>query len=128
MNSRHPNVQLTCEEESNNKISFLDISVTRINNKVTTSLYRKKTFSGVYLNFNSFLPMDYKKGLIHTLLFRPYNICTDYVTLHTENKYHLKLKESLLILKMKPSLNVVKESVPLHLFENSSKFGLRIPA
>ena len=53
MNSRHPNIQFTCEVESNNKISFLDISV--------TSLYGKKTFSGVYLNFNSFLPMDYKK-------------------------------------------------------------------
>ena len=36
------------------------------------------------------------------------------------NKYHLKLKESFLILKMKPSLNVAKESVPLHLFENNS--------
>ena len=36
------------------------------------------------------------------------------------NKYHLRLKESLLILKMKPSLNVAKESMPLHLFENDS--------
>ena len=34
------------------------------------------------------------------------------------NKYHLKLKESLLILKMKPSLNVAKESMALYLFEN----------
>ena len=87
MNSRHLNFQFTCEEESNNKISFLDISVTRINNKLTTSLCGKKTFSGVYLNFNSFLPMDYKKGLIHTLLFRAYNICADYVTLHTEIEF-----------------------------------------
>ena len=36
------------------------------------------------------------------------------------NKYHLKLKESLLILKMKPSLNVAKESMQLYLFENDS--------
>ena len=36
------------------------------------------------------------------------------------NKYHLKLKESLPILKMKPSLNVAKESMPLHIFENDS--------
>ena len=36
------------------------------------------------------------------------------------NKYHLKLKESLLTLKMKPSVNVAKESMPLHLFENDS--------
>ena len=69
MNSRHPNIKFTYEEESNNNISFLDISKTRINNKLTTSLYCMKTLSGVYMNFNSFLPMDYKKGLIHTLLF-----------------------------------------------------------
>ena len=36
------------------------------------------------------------------------------------NKYHLKLKESLLILKMKPSLNVAKDSMLLYLFENDS--------
>ena len=35
------------------------------------------------------------------------------------NKCHLKLKESLLILKMEPSLYVTKESMPLHL-ENDS--------
>ena len=39
---------------------------------------------------------------------------------NTANKYHLKLKESFLILKIKPSLNVAKESMPLHLFENDS--------
>ena len=66
INSSHLNIQFTREEESNNKISFLDMSVTRINNKFT-SLYRKKTSSDVYLNFNNFLPMDYRKGLIHTL-------------------------------------------------------------
>ena len=36
------------------------------------------------------------------------------------NKYNPKLKEFLLILKMKPSLNVAKESMPLYLFENDS--------
>ena len=42
------------------------------------------------------------------------------------NKYHLELKESPFILKLKPSFNVAKESMPLYLFENDSKFGLRI--
>ena len=36
------------------------------------------------------------------------------------NKYHLKLEESLLILKLKPSLNVARKSMPLYLFENDS--------
>ena len=73
-----------------NKISFLDVSITRMNNKLVTSLYRKKTFSGVYMNYNSFLRLKYKKGLIHTLLFRAFNMCADYNTFHDEVQY-LKL-------------------------------------
>ena len=61
INSRHPNIEFTCEEESNNEISSLDISVTRMNNKLTTSLYRKKTFSGVYLNLTAFYLCTTKK-------------------------------------------------------------------
>ena len=69
MNSCHCNIQSTCEKESNDKISFLDTSITRSNNKLFTSLYRKKTFNGVYMNY-SFLPRIYKKGLFNALLFR----------------------------------------------------------
>ena len=36
------------------------------------------------------------------------------------NNFHLKLKESLLILKLKPSLNVAKESMPFYLFDNDA--------
>ena len=32
MNSRYPKIKFTCEEENNNKISFLDISKTRTAN------------------------------------------------------------------------------------------------
>ena len=39
------------------------------------------------MNYNSFLPTNYKKGLIDTLLCRPYNICADYSILHNEIKY-----------------------------------------
>ena len=81
----HSNIQFTWEKESKNKISFLDISVTRINNKLSTSLYRKKTFGSVYLNFNSFLPMDDKKGLVHNLLFRAFNICADFPLFFVDN-------------------------------------------
>ena len=36
------------------------------------------------------------------------------------NDFHLKLKESLLILKMKPCLSIAQESMPLFLFANDS--------
>ena len=84
MNSRHKNMKFTFEEEQNDTMSFLDIKITRELGKLTTSVYRKKTFSGVYLNYGSFLPVDYKKGLIATLLHRTYTICSDYVRLHEE--------------------------------------------
>ena len=78
MNSRHTNMNFTVEEEVDNSLPFLDIKITREGGKLTTSIYRKKTFSGVYVNYNSFLPRDYKRGLISTLLHRAYTICSDY--------------------------------------------------
>ena len=37
------------------------------------------------------------------------------------NNRHLSLKESLLIFKLKRSLNVAKESIPLYLLDNDSE-------
>ena len=87
MNSRHQNIKFTFEEEHNNKTAFLNISVTKVGNELQTSLFRKKTFTGVYLNFNSHLPSEYKKGLLQTLLYRTYNIYTNYTNLHQEIVY-----------------------------------------
>ena len=46
--------------------------------------------------------------------------CTDNFKImgNSVNNYFLQLKESLLILNLKPSLNVTKESMPLYLFDN----------
>ena len=38
--------------------------------KFTTSVYRRPTFSRIYIHFDSFLPYTYKIGMIHTLLYR----------------------------------------------------------
>ena len=84
MNSRHKNITFTYEEEQNGTLAFLDIKITRSPEGFTTSVYRKKTFSGVYLNFGSFLPVEYKKGLIAALLHRTYIICSDYVKFYEE--------------------------------------------
>ena len=87
MSTRHRNIKLTVKEEQDNKISFLDISITRVGNELQTSWFRKKTCSVVYFNFNSHLPNTYEKGLIDTLLYRAYNICSSYSSLHQEINY-----------------------------------------
>ena len=47
---------------------FLDVNIFRENEKFATNVYRKKTFSGVYTNFKSFIPETYKIGLIKSFI------------------------------------------------------------
>ena len=61
LNSCHSNVKFTIEFEQNNAIPFLDILITRNqNNTFMTSIYRKKTFTGLYTKWDSFTPRKYK--------------------------------------------------------------------
>ena len=68
MNSCHQNIKFKFEEEQNDMIPFLNISIIRVGNELQTSLFWKKTFSVVYLNFNSHLQAECKKGLLRTFL------------------------------------------------------------
>ncbi len=87
MNSRHDNMNFTFETEVDNKLPFLDVLVSRDGSHMTTSLYRKPTFSGLYTNFNSFISEKYKTGLIYCLLFRIFTLTVDWAKFHEEVKY-----------------------------------------
>ena len=50
----------------------------------STSVYRKSTFTGLFTNFDNFIPISYKRGLINTLLFRYFNISSSYAIFHAE--------------------------------------------
>ena len=77
LNSRHHSIKFTIEFEQNNVIPFLDILVKRCpNNTFVTSIYRKKTFTGLYTKWDSFTPRKYKINLIRTLTYRCYRICS----------------------------------------------------
>ena len=58
LNYQHPNTKFTSEIEENNSISFLDIKINRGNNRFLSSLYRKPTFTGVFTNFDSYIPLS----------------------------------------------------------------------
>ena len=73
LSSQHANINFSLEKEIDGCLSFLDINVFREKGKFATSVYRRKTFSGVYSNFNSFVPKTYKP-LIKSLLFRCFSI------------------------------------------------------
>ena len=84
MSSKHPNIRFTFEEENDNVLPFLDVNVFREADRFTSTVHRKDTFSGVYTNFHSFLPVAYKRGLLSTLLYRAYSITSSFGSLHDE--------------------------------------------
>ena len=59
----------------------------RENNKFTTSVFRKPTFSGVFTSFDRFIAISCKHGLVNTLIFRYFKICSSYEKLHNEIVY-----------------------------------------
>ena len=69
LNNCHANIKFTVEFEENSTIPFLDILIKRHNHTFSTSIYRKKTFTGLYTKWNSFTPRKYKVNLISTLNF-----------------------------------------------------------
>ncbi|XP_057293867.1 uncharacterized protein LOC130622418 [Hydractinia symbiolongicarpus] len=87
INSRHQNIKFTFEEECDKVLPFLDVCVMREGDSFVTNVYRKPTFSGVYTNFSSFIPMEYKHGLIFSLLYRCYHLCSDL------NKFHVEISQ-----------------------------------
>ena len=53
LNSIDPHISFTIEEESDQQIAFLDTLVSRKDNKITISVYRKATNTDRYLDFSS---------------------------------------------------------------------------
>ena len=76
MNKQHANLKFTTESETKNQLPFLDTCVIRSTYKYNTKIYRKKTFTGVYLNWRSLTANRYKIGLIRCLANRIWKICS----------------------------------------------------
>ena len=84
LNKQYKNIKVTSEIGENSSLSFLDIKISRENNKFVTSIYRKPTFSGVFTNFESFIRDIYKCRLIETLLHRSCILCSNYKELSSK--------------------------------------------
>ena len=63
LSSKHSNISLSLEEENDGSLSLLYINIFREKGKFVTYVYQKKTFSGVYTNFNCFIPETYIKSV-----------------------------------------------------------------
>ena len=84
INNIHTNIKFTYELEKNGKIPFLDVFIEKRNQSFISSVYRKKTNTGLYTNCKSFIPFKYKINIIKCLIDRSYKICNSYQKIHEE--------------------------------------------
>ena len=75
------------EVERNGKLSFLDVNAFRQEEQFVTNFYWKPTFNGVYTHFESFLSTAYKFGLVNTLAYRCFRICSDWTKFNQELRF-----------------------------------------
>ena len=79
LNYFHQNIQFTYDLESQNKLSFRDILLIWRWTKIETTVYRKSANNDIYLNWNSFAPVTWRRGTLKTLVNRACIVCsTDY--------------------------------------------------
>lgn len=111
LNSQHQNIKFTSELETNSSINFLDIKISKENNKFNTSIYRKDSFTGLGIKFNSFIPRNYKINVIKCLVNRAFRICSNITFFDSEIKF---LKQFF-----------INNKFPLHVINNIFRITLQ---
>ena len=87
LNRQNADIQFTKEIEENSKIPFLDCLVTRDNNKLKTTIYRKPTHTDRLLDQSSYNPTSHKATTIRTLTRRAQLVCDSLDSLQDETDY-----------------------------------------
>jgi len=78
LNRQHPSIKFTAELEKENTISFLDVKVRKTEQSFDTGVFRKSTFTGLGMKFDSAVSNRYKFNLVSCLIDRAYKICSSY--------------------------------------------------
>ena len=95
LNLFHDNIKFTYEQENNNRLPFLDVLFIRDDEKINTTVFRKDTYNDLYLYWDSFSPISWKRGTLKLLVSRAYMICSNQSLLkkelkHLKNTFHKK--------------------------------------
>ena len=73
------------EWEADHVLPFLDVLINNTDpHQSVTTIYRKKTFTGLLTSYLSFCPFTYKLGLIKTLIDRTFKINNTWMAFHTD--------------------------------------------
>ena len=87
LNEQNTDIQFTREVEENGKLPFLDCLVSRDDNSLRTTVYRKLTHADRLLDESSFNPTSHNATTIRTFTRRAQLVCNTTESLSDENKY-----------------------------------------
>ncbi|CAF4709196.1 unnamed protein product, partial [Rotaria sp. Silwood2] len=133
LNDFHPSIKLTRKIEDNDKLKFLDIQVIRSPEQqcFETTVYRKPTFTGLLTNWNSYVPIQYKKANIVRMVNRALNICSTYKLLDDEfnkirrfgldNDYPLSFINTIIGIQLSQHRNKMITKLDKPIIENDKK-------
>ena len=77
-------LEFTKESYGENGLSFLDINLKRVGNILETEVFHKETDTDLVMQFESNIPMKYKKGLVGCLVIRALRVCSNWANVHKE--------------------------------------------
>ena len=87
LDEQNTDIQFTREVEENGKLPFLDCLVSRDDNSLRTTVYRKPTHTDRLLDESSYSPTSHKATTIRTLTRRAQLVYNTKDSLSDENKY-----------------------------------------
>ena len=90
LNSIEPSIQFTLEVEENGVLPFLDTEIKHHpDGSSSTKVYRKRTHTDKYLDFQSHHPLAHKLAVPRTLFKRAQRLCTNAME-RTEEEKHIE--------------------------------------
>ena len=94
INNIEPSIQFTCEIQEDNKLPFLDILLTKVDDgTISSSVYRKPTHTDQYLHFSSHHPLSHKVSVMRTLFSRAEKLSSTLMERTTEEVHILEALE-----------------------------------
>ena len=75
LNGQHLNINITLEQENDNKPAFLDVQVTRSETRLSTGVYQKPTNMNCYIPFHSHHHQRTTTGVLRCMHSRAHQIC-----------------------------------------------------
>lgn len=84
VNSFHPKIKFTHEMEVNNKISYLDLTITRKDRELQFDIYRKPSSTDTTISCDSLHPPGHKSAAFYSLYHRAFSVPLTPISLQRE--------------------------------------------